>query len=88
MPPFISVVRRGIPGCLAGAALMSCAISQQQEVELGATTAAQVSAQLPLIKDAAGEAGRDTMRQRRRLPLQLLQRREVEHRTTPAPHHT
>lgn len=53
MPPLISAMRRGIPGCLAGALLMSCAISQQQEVELGATTAAQVSAQLPLIKDAA-----------------------------------
>lgn len=53
MSPFISGVRRGIPGCLVGAVLMSCAISQQQEVELGATTAAQVSAQLPLVKDAA-----------------------------------
>jgi predicted Zn-dependent protease len=33
--------------------LSSCAMSQQQEVNLGADAAAQVSAQLPLIKDAA-----------------------------------
>ena len=31
----------------------SCGVSQQQEVELGASTAAQVSAQLPLIKDGS-----------------------------------
>ena len=31
----------------------ACAVSQQQEVALGASTAAQVSAQLPLIHDAA-----------------------------------
>lgn len=31
----------------------ACAVSQQQEVALGASTAAQVSAQLPLIRDAA-----------------------------------
>ncbi|HEX9165007.1 MAG TPA: M48 family metallopeptidase [Gemmatimonadales bacterium] len=37
----------------AGLALLaSCAISQQQEVEMGAGTAAQVSAELPLIRDA------------------------------------
>ena len=56
MPPFVSkmrVVRRGIPGSLAGVLLASCAVSQQQEVELGANTAAQVSAQLPLVRDAA-----------------------------------
>jgi predicted Zn-dependent protease len=35
------------------AVLVSCAISQQQEVEMGATTAAQVTAELPLIRDAA-----------------------------------
>jgi predicted Zn-dependent protease len=35
------------------ALLASCAISQQQEVEMGATTAAQVKAELPLIRDAA-----------------------------------
>lgn len=55
MPTFVSsvrVARRMIPGCLAGVLLASCAVSQQQEVELGATSAAQVSAQLPLIRDA------------------------------------
>ncbi|HEX6316598.1 MAG TPA: M48 family metallopeptidase [Gemmatimonadaceae bacterium] len=40
---------------VGGAAILllaSCGISQQQEVELGASTAAEVSAQLPLIRDA------------------------------------
>ncbi|HEX5818590.1 MAG TPA: M48 family metallopeptidase [Gemmatimonadales bacterium] len=32
---------------------MACAVSQQQEVQLGASTAAQVSAELPLIRDDA-----------------------------------
>jgi predicted Zn-dependent protease len=45
--------RRGAPGCLAAVLLASCAVSQQQEVQLGATSAAEVSAQLPLIRDAA-----------------------------------
>ena len=31
----------------------ACAVSQQQEVELGASTAQQVAAQLPLVRDAA-----------------------------------
>lgn len=56
MLPFISQVRaarRGIAAPLAGLALASCGVSQQQEVELGASTAAQVAAQLPLIRDAA-----------------------------------
>lgn len=56
MLPFISqtrAMRRGIAAPLAGLALASCGVSQQQEVELGASTAAQVSAQLPLIRDAA-----------------------------------
>ena len=39
-------------GLVAGA-LSACAISQQQEVALGASTAEQVSAQLPLVRDAA-----------------------------------
>jgi predicted Zn-dependent protease len=39
--------------CLAMVLVTSCAVSQQQEVELGATTAAQVSAELPLVRDAA-----------------------------------
>src|SRR5512135_2246917 len=38
--------------CLLGV-LAACAMSQQQEVNLGASTAEQVSAQLPLIHDAA-----------------------------------
>lgn len=46
-------LRRKIPGCLAIGLLTACAVSQQQEVELGANTAAQVSAELPLIHDAA-----------------------------------
>ena len=45
--------RHVIPGCLAVFLLASCGISQQQEVELGASTAAQVSAELPLLRDAA-----------------------------------
>lgn len=47
------VARRGIAGCLTALLTVSCAVSQQQEVELGASTAAQVGAQLPLIRDAA-----------------------------------
>lgn len=44
---------RDVPAFLALILTASCAVSQQQEVELGASTAAQVSAQLPLIRDAA-----------------------------------
>jgi len=44
---------RGSVICLAAATFLGCGVSQQQEVELGASTAAQVSAQLPLIHDAA-----------------------------------
>jgi predicted Zn-dependent protease len=40
-------------GTLCAVLLAACAVSQQQEVALGASTAAQVSAQLPLIHDAA-----------------------------------
>lgn len=43
---------RGVALCLLGG-LAACAMSQQQEVNLGASTAEQVSAQLPLIRDAA-----------------------------------
>ena len=49
----IRTVRRGIPACLAVVLVASCGVSQQQEVELGANTAAQVSAELPLIRDAS-----------------------------------
>ncbi len=59
MRPFNCTLRalpRGIPGCLTLALLGSCAVSQQQEVALGASSAAQVSAQLPLIHDAAVES--------------------------------
>jgi predicted Zn-dependent protease len=48
-------VHRGVPGCLAALLVAACAVSQQQEVELGANSAAQVSAQLPLIRDATVE---------------------------------
>jgi predicted Zn-dependent protease len=51
--PKIRARRRALPACLTLVLVASCAVSQQQEVELGATTAAQVSAQLPLIRDAA-----------------------------------
>lgn len=37
-----------VPLCIGG-----CAVSQQQEVELGASSAAQVSKELPLVHDAA-----------------------------------
>ncbi|MEP7345661.1 MAG: M48 family metallopeptidase, partial [Gemmatimonadaceae bacterium] len=53
---FISSTRaaRGrILQCLGVVLVASCAVSQQQEVELGNQTAAQVSAQLPLIRDGA-----------------------------------
>ncbi|MFN0180028.1 MAG: M48 family metallopeptidase [Gemmatimonadales bacterium] len=43
---------RGFTGTLAATLLAGCAVSQQQEVELGAATANQVAAQLPLIRDA------------------------------------
>jgi predicted Zn-dependent protease len=39
-------------GC-AAAAVVSCAINQQQEVELGAQTAAEIDTTLPLIRDPA-----------------------------------
>jgi len=39
--------------CLASVLVASCAMSQQQEVDLGASSAAQVSAELPLVRDAA-----------------------------------
>jgi len=45
--------RRAAPGCLAAILVAGCAISQQQEVDLGASTAAQVSAELPLLRDEA-----------------------------------
>ncbi len=38
---------------LSAAPATACAVSQQEEVQLGANTAAQVSAELPLIKDGA-----------------------------------
>jgi predicted Zn-dependent protease len=47
------VARRDIPVCLIAVVAASCAVSQQQEVALGANTAAQVSAELPLLRDAA-----------------------------------
>lgn len=38
--------------CLALAGTLSCAISQQQEVQLGGDYANQIAAQLPLLRDA------------------------------------
>lgn len=43
----------GIAVSLSALLAASCGITQQQEVELGASTAAQVSAELPLVRDAA-----------------------------------
>ena len=42
-----------LPACLALAVLASCAVSQQQEVDLGASTAAQIDTMLPLVHDAS-----------------------------------
>jgi len=52
------ITRLRVAGRVIGAAVAvafagSCAVSQQQEVALGASTAEQVSAELPLIRDAA-----------------------------------
>ena len=47
------VAGRVIVAAVAVAFISSCAVSQQQEVALGASTAEQVSAELPLIRDAA-----------------------------------
>ena len=43
--------RHGAFACLLLAAGTGCAISQSQEVELGGANAAQIAAQLPLLKD-------------------------------------
>jgi predicted Zn-dependent protease len=47
------VTRRRSAGCLLAILASGCAMSQQQEVELGASSAAQVNAELPLIRDGA-----------------------------------
>lgn len=47
------MLRRGIPAGLLAVFAAACAVSQQQEVELGANTATQVAAQLPMVHDAA-----------------------------------
>ena len=52
-PPPAGRLLRIASGTLCAVLLGACALSQQQEVELGASSAAQVSAQLPLIRDAA-----------------------------------
>jgi len=51
-PATRSAARR-LPACLGLAFLAACAVSQQQEVELGAGAAAQIDTMLPLIHDAA-----------------------------------
>mgnify|MGYP000564592803 CR=1 FL=1 len=60
MPPYIPTTSsragrtlRMTNGTLCAVLLGACAVSQQQEVAMGASSAAQVSAQLPLIRDAA-----------------------------------
>ncbi len=47
------VARRGIPAGMLAVFAAGCAVSQRQEVELGANTATQVAAQLPMVHDAA-----------------------------------
>lgn len=47
------VVRRGIPAGMLAVFAAACAVSQRQEVALGASTATQVAAQLPMVHDAA-----------------------------------
>jgi predicted Zn-dependent protease len=44
---------RPIPLFLAALAGAGCAVSQQQEVQLGASTAAQIDTMLPLVRDRA-----------------------------------
>jgi predicted Zn-dependent protease len=39
--------------CLGAAMLAACGVSQQQEVEMGASNAAQIDTMLPLVRDAA-----------------------------------
>lgn len=51
--PRLRAAPQWIAGSLAVMWAAGCGVTQQQEVELGANTAAQVSAQLPLIKDPA-----------------------------------
>ena len=51
--PMWSIMPRLARFALCAFPLAACAVSQQQEVALGANSAAQVSAQLPLIRDAA-----------------------------------
>lgn len=52
LPPASTLLRRALAAGLL-AALAACAVSQQQEVELGASTAAQIDTTLPLIHDGA-----------------------------------
>ncbi|MEO8634033.1 MAG: M48 family metallopeptidase [Gemmatimonadales bacterium] len=49
----VRAVRAGFLGCLSAGLVTGCAVSQQQEVELGANTAAQVSTELPMVRDAS-----------------------------------
>lgn len=51
--PFRRTPSRVLFAALIAAPLVSCAISQQQEVSMGASGAAEVGKQLPLIRDAA-----------------------------------
>lgn len=45
--------RRWLLGCLVAGALAGCAVSQQQEVDIGASNAAQIDTMLPLIRDGS-----------------------------------
>ncbi|HUG28690.1 MAG TPA: M48 family metallopeptidase [Gemmatimonadales bacterium] len=51
--PTWRAARRGLTASLLGASAASCAISQQEEVALGADVAAQIAAELPLITNSA-----------------------------------
>jgi predicted Zn-dependent protease len=51
--PARSSARQRLLACVVLAACTACAVSQQQEVQLGASTAAQIDTMLPLIHDQA-----------------------------------
>ncbi len=52
-PPTFHAARRALSACFLGLGAASCAISQQEEVALGADVAAQIAAELPLITNSA-----------------------------------
>lgn len=51
--PTFRAARRVVTACFLGVSVASCAISQQEEVALGADVATQIAAELPLITNSA-----------------------------------